>query len=96
MLPNKRTVTTEQLRNIIGVSTLIFYILFSIIKRFGSEQNLFLIPLLLFLANCTILVEIIIQHRKNRVNSERKSFRWVYFQLATNVVAALLSGSYLI
>ena len=41
----------------INVSTAVFFILFSILKRFTEEDKLMIIPLILFSANFLILIE---------------------------------------
>ena len=42
---------------IINVTTAVFFILFSILKRFTAEDKLMIIPLILFSANFLILIE---------------------------------------
>lgn len=85
----------ETLRDVINITTVLFYILFSILKRFAENHQLLWIPAILFFANVLIICEIIYVSFKDNVNSEKKNRYWMTTQLIVNLGLAILCISYL-
>ncbi len=83
----------ETLRSIINVTTVLFYILFSVIKRFLESASLMWIPAVLFFANALLIGEMIYTSIKSKNSIEKKE--WVWIQLIVNLGLAILSPSYL-
>ncbi len=78
----------------VTTATVLFYIIFSVIKRFGDNPQLFYIPFILFIANCFIVLEVLIHHKVKKIQLERKNKFWLYSQLVTNALFAVLVFSY--
>ena len=96
LINNSKGKNLNTYRDVIAVATVIFYILFSIIKRFGENENLIIIPLVLFFVNVLILFEIYFGLKKIGVQSRIKSKKWIIIQFFINLGFALLCLSYLI
>lgn len=86
-------IKSETLRSIINVTTVLFYILFSVIKRFLESASLMWIPAVLFFANALLIGEMIYTSIKSKNSIEKKE--WVWIQLIVNLGLAILSTSYL-
>lgn len=85
----------ETLRSIINVTTVLFYILFSVIKRFLESASLMWIPAVLFFANTLLIGEMIYTSIKSKNSIEKKEWVWITIQLIVNLGLAILSTSYL-
>ena len=79
-----------------AVTTVLFFIIFSITKRFLENDKFYLIPLVLFLSNFLILIELIYRVKTNRISSSRKEFNNLIGQSILNLSFVLLVISYLI
>ena len=86
-------IKSETLRSIINVTTVLFYILFSVIKKFLESASLMWIPAVLFFANALLIGEMIYTSIKSKNSIEKKE--WVWIQLIVNLGLAILSPSYL-
>ncbi len=86
-------IKSETLRSIINVTTVLFYILFSVIKKFLESASLMWIPAVLFFANALLIGEMIYTSIKSKNSIEKKE--WVWIQLIVNLGLAILSTSYL-
>ncbi len=85
--------------NVLSITSVLFafhYIVFSIIKRFGENQKLFVIPLSLVLANFLILVEMIYIIKSNKAVSSKKQFYRLMLEIFMNLCFLILIVSYLI
>ena len=76
--------------------TIIFFIIFSIIKRFGDNQKLYFIPVILFLANFLILVELLYKIKRRKMVSKKKQIGNIVFQLVLNLCFIILVLTYLL
>ncbi len=83
--------STKTIKSVIITSTVVCYIIFSIIKRWGNNEQLFWIPLVLTLANVAILLEIIFTQKKGQI----KDKFWLYHQTLLNLILATLVVSFL-
>jgi hypothetical protein len=80
---------------VIVVLTVIFYIVFSIIKRFTNNQQLFWIPIILFASNFLVLLELIYLTKTKRLNSTKKEFRSLVGQAFLNLAFVVFIISFL-
>ena len=63
------------------VSTVVYYILHSVIKRFAENQKLQMIPFVLFVINFLILFEILILVKQKKIYYTSKNVRSIIFQI---------------
>ena len=82
-------------KEIIIVTTVLFYIIFSIIKRFGNDAQLFWIPFVLFVCNFLILAEVAYSSYQKKSILSRKNKSWLIIQFIVTTVFLGLIGSYL-
>jgi len=80
--------------SITSVLTVLFYILFSAIKRFGQNDVLYWIPFILFITNLLILLEMLYTVIFRNYAITRNSFIWLIIKIVVNIVAIVLVGSY--
>ena len=66
---------------IVKVSTVVYYILHSVIKRFAENQKLQFIPFVLLVTNCLILFEILILVKQKKIGYTSKNVRSIIFQI---------------
>jgi len=87
--------TISVLGKITSSLTVLFYILFSIVKRFGQNEFLFWIPFVLFISNLLILFEMLYFVFFRGYPIKRKSMNWLILRIILNFIAVILVGSYL-
>lgn len=80
---------------IIPVLTVVFYILYSALKRFTDNVQLFWIPFVLFSSNFLILLELVYLIKSKQLNSTKKEFINLVIQALINLGFAILIISYL-
>ncbi len=80
---------------IIPVLTVVFYILYSALKRFTDNVQLFWIPFVLFSSNFLILLELVYLIKSKQLNSTKKEFINLGIQALINLGFAILIISYL-
>lgn len=85
----------SSLGSITSVLTVLFYILFSVIKRFGQNDILFWIPFILFISNLAILLEMLYTVFFRDYPIKKNSLKWLVIRIVVNFVAVILVGSYL-
>jgi hypothetical protein len=66
---------------IVTVSTVVYYILHSIIKRFAVNQKLQIIPFVLFVIDFLILFEILLLVKQKKINYTSKFVTSLIFQI---------------
>ena len=86
---------SSKILDISAVTTVISFILFSLIKRFITNENFYYIPLFLFIVNFFILIEIIYMVKSNRLQSSKKEFKNLIFQSILNICFAVFVLLYL-
>lgn len=84
------------LRSVVSVLTVCWYILFSAIKRFGESEQLYWIPVVLFLCNFCIVAEAAYLHYKRHTKKPAVLLRYWGVLALANTGLLLLSGSYII
>jgi hypothetical protein len=87
--------TISVLGRITSVLTVLFYILFSVIKRFGQNEFLFWIPFVLFISNLLILLEMLHFVYFRDYPIRKNSMKWLIIRIVLNFIAVILVGSYL-
>lgn len=92
---NTKRIKYEILRDVINVTTVSFYILYSFLKRFAENPKILWIPAILFFVNVLIIGEIIYASFKGKIGSVKKDRYWMAIQLIVNLGLAILCVSYL-
>jgi hypothetical protein len=87
--------TISILGGVTSVLTVLFYILFSVIKRFGQNDFLFWIPFILFILNLLILLKMLYTVFFRDYPIKKNSLIWLVIRIALNFFAVILVGSYL-
>lgn len=87
--------TISILGGVTSVLTVLFYILFSVIKRFGQNDLLFWIPFILFILNLLILLKMLYTVFFRDYPIKKNSLIWLVIRIALNFFAVILVGSYL-
>jgi len=87
--------TISILGGVTSVLTVLFYILFSVIKRFGQNDVLFWIPFILFIVNLLILLKMLYTVFFRDYPIKKNSLIWLVIRIALNFFAVILVGSYL-
>lgn len=87
--------TISILGGVTSVLTVLFYILFSVIKRFGQNDLLFWIPFILFISNLLILLKMLYTVFFRDYPIKKNSLIWLVIRIALNFFAVILVGSYL-
>jgi hypothetical protein len=87
--------TISILGGVTSVLTVLFYILFSVIKRFGQNDVLFWIPFILFISNLLILLKMLYTVFFRDYPIKKNSLIWLVIRIALNFFAVILVGSYL-
>jgi hypothetical protein len=87
--------TISVLGRITSVLTVLFYILFSVIKRFGQNEFLFWIPFVLFISNLLILLEMLHFVYFRDYPIRKNSMKWLIIRIVLNFIAVILVESYL-
>ena len=82
--------------DIIPVLTVVFYILYSALKRFTENIQLFWIPIVLFSTNFLVLLELVYLIKTKQLNSTKKEFNSLVIQTVINLGLAILIISYFI
>ena len=80
---------------VIVVLTVIFYIVFSIIKRFANNQQLFWIPIILFASNFLVLLGLIYLAKTKKLNNTKQEFRSLLGQAFLNLAFVVFIISFL-
>jgi len=80
---------------ITAVSTVIFYIIFSATKRFIDNDKYLWIPLVLFMINLLLLLELIYMAKTKKINYSRTEFKNLIFQTILNGCFIILVSLYL-
>lgn len=70
---------------IISVSTVVYYILHSFIKRFAENQKLQFIPFVLFIINSLVLFEILLLVKQKKIDYASKNLGTIIFQIILNL-----------
>jgi len=78
------------------VLTVVFYILYSALKRFTENIQLFWIPIVLFSTNFLVLLELVYLIKTKQLNSTKKEFNSLVIQTVINLGLAILIISYFI
>lgn len=81
--------------SITSIFTVLFYIIFSAVKRFGHNDFLYWIPFILFILNLLILMEMLNKVIFRNYPVTRNSFIWLIIRIVVNLVAVILVGFYL-
>jgi hypothetical protein len=68
-------VIVSKILEITSILTLIFFTVYSVIKRFVENEKFYLIPIILFSVNFLFLVEIIIKVKKKNFPCSKNEFR---------------------
>ena len=87
--------TISILGSVTSALTVLFYILFSVIKRFGQNDVLFWIPFILFIVNLLILLKMLYTVFFRDYPIKKNSLIWLVIRIALNFFAVILVGSYL-
>jgi len=87
--------TISTLGSVTSALTVLFYILFSLIKRFGQNEFLFWIPFVLFISNLLILFEMVYFVFLKGYPITKNSLKWLIVRIVLNFIAVILTGSYL-
>ena len=87
--------TISILGGVTSVLTVLFYILFSVIKRFGQNDVLFWIPFILFIVNLLILLKMLYTVFFRDYPIKKNSLIRLVIRIALNFFAVILVGSYL-
>jgi O-antigen/teichoic acid export membrane protein len=87
--------TISILGSVTSALTVLFYILFSVIKRFGQNDVLFWIPFILFIVNLLILLKMLYTVFFRDYLIKKNSLIWLVIRSALNFFAVILVGSYL-
>lgn len=87
--------TISILGGVTSVLTVLFYILFSVIKRFGQNDVLFWIPFILFIVNLLILLKMLYTVFFRDYPIKKNSLIWLVIRIVLNFFAVILVGSYL-
>ncbi len=82
--------------DIITVLTVVFYIIYSALKRFTDNIQLFWIPIVLFSSNFLILLELVYLIKTKQLNSTKKEFNSLVIQIVINLGLAILITSYFV
>jgi hypothetical protein len=78
------------------VLTVVFYILYSVLKRFTDNVQLFWIPFVLFSSNFLVLLELVYLIKTKQLNSTKKEFTNLVIQTVINLGFAILIITYLV
>ncbi len=78
------------------VLTVVFYILYSVLKRFTNNVQLLWIPFVLFSSNFLVLLELVYLIKTKQLNSTKKEFTNLVIQTVINFGFAILIISYLV
>jgi hypothetical protein len=78
------------------VLTVVFYILYSVLKRFTDNVQLLWIPFVLFSSNFLVLLELVYLIKTKQLNSTKKEFTSLVIQTVINLGLAMLILSYFI
>jgi hypothetical protein len=78
------------------VLTVVFYILYSVLKRFTDNVQLLWIPFILFSSNFLVLLELVYLIKTKQLNSTKKEFTNLVIQTVINFGFAILIISYLV
>jgi len=87
--------TISILGGVTSVLTVLFYVLFSVIKRFGQNDVLFWIPFILFISNLLILLKMLYTVFFRDYPIKKNSLIWLVIRITLNFFAVILVGSYL-
>ena len=87
--------TISILGSVTSVLTVLFYVLFSVIKRFGQNDVLFWIPFILFIVNLLILLKMLYTVFFRDYPIKKNSLIWLVIRIVLNFFAVILVGSYL-
>jgi hypothetical protein len=71
---------------VVTACTVVYYIIYSIIKRFADNQKLQLIPLVLFAINFFILFEILFLITQKKIDYTTQNVRNILFQIILNIL----------
>jgi hypothetical protein len=88
-----KTFTT--LRQVVTVATVVFYIMYSAIKRFADNPEFFWIPFILVCANVLLLTELSRNLYVDRTLRTKSNITWLVIQAIINVGLAILIFSYI-
>ena len=82
-------------RQVITVTTVLFYIIYSAIKRFADNQDLLWIPFVLVCANILLLGELSLRVYNDSTMRTSSNIKWLVIQASINVGLAILIFSYI-
>ncbi len=77
------------------VLTVVFYIVFSVIKRFSNNEQMFWIPVILFASNFLVLVELVYLTKTKKLNSTKKEFVGLLIQTVLNLAFVIFILTFL-
>ncbi len=77
------------------VLTVVFYIVFSVIKRFSNNEHMFWIPIILFASNFLVLLELVYLTKTKKLNSTKKEFIRLLSQTVLNLAFVIFILTFL-
>lgn len=77
------------------VLTVVFYVVFSVIKRFSSNEKMFWIPIILFASNFLVLLELVYLTKTKKLNSTKKEFIGLVSQTFLNLAFVIFILTFL-
>jgi hypothetical protein len=77
------------------VLTVVFYIVFSVIKRFSTNEQMFWIPVILFASNFLVLLELVYLTKTKKLNSTKKEFIGLLSQTVLNLAFVIFILTFL-
>ena len=77
------------------VLTVVFYIVFSVIKRFSKNEQMFWIPVILFASNFLVLLELVYLTKTKKLNSTKKEFIGLLSQTVLNLAFVIFILTFL-
>jgi hypothetical protein len=86
----------SKILEITPVLTVVFYIIYSALKRFTDNTPLLWIPMLLFSSNFLVLLELVYLIKTKKLDSSKKEFINLFIQASINLGFAILVITYLV
>lgn len=78
------------------VTSIVTYVIYGVIRRVVKNEDLYLIPLILYLVNLIALSVMFYRIRKNKLSASKKEFRNLIILITLNVIGFCLMASYYI
>ena len=87
--------TFSTVRQVITVTTVLCYIIYSVIKRFGNNPEWFWMPFVLVCANILFITSLFLRLYSDQALRTSSNIRWLAIQAIINVGLAILIFSYI-